>query len=68
MEVKNIELSSATIRLNEDELIIINNALNEVCNALDNAEFFTRMGANEQEVEGLLDDIGKVIDSIRNSS
>jgi len=40
--------------MSSDEVGILNNALNEVCNALDNAEFSTRMGAELGEVQQLL--------------
>jgi hypothetical protein len=44
----------ATVVLSSDEVGILNNALNEVCNALDIAEFSTRMGAELGEVQQLL--------------
>jgi hypothetical protein len=44
-----------TIELTRDELEIINNALNEVCNGIDlEGEFETRMGCKMQEARDVL--------------
>ena len=54
----------ANVTLSYDEVGLLNNALNEVCNAFDIAEFSTRMGANMSEVQGLLrqlNALGKVM-------
>jgi hypothetical protein len=52
----------ADIRLSAHELILINNALNEVCNGvdIDDAEFATRLGAEREELRQLLSDIGSL--------
>lgn len=63
MEVKHIEVNNALIKLSTDELIILNNALNEVANALDGAEFSTRMGVELEEVRSLLSQIGEIINA-----
>jgi hypothetical protein len=43
------------VELTKDELGIINNALNEVCNGIDlEGEFDTRMGCTVQEARELL--------------
>jgi hypothetical protein len=65
MKIERIELDSTLIRLSKEELLILNNALNEVCNALDRAEFSTRMGAELEDVEELLCQIGAMIDATR---
>jgi len=54
---------SADVRLSKDELILINNALNEVCNGfeLDDAEFATRVGADREVVRRLLENLGSLI-------
>jgi hypothetical protein len=52
----------ADIRLSWNELRLINNALNEVCNGLDVLEFVTRLGTSRAEARALLDRIGTVID------
>jgi hypothetical protein len=44
-----------TVELNEEELRIINNALNEVCNGIHlEGEFDTRMGCTLEEGRALL--------------
>lgn len=45
------------------ELLVMNNALNEVCNGLPRRDFENRIGATLAEVERLLGDVSKVIDS-----
>ena len=47
-----------TVEFTPHELIIINNALNEVCNGIAlNGEFSTRMGCSLDEARELLDKI-----------
>lgn len=64
MHIEQVEKETTTIRLSKEELVILNNALNEVCNGLDLNEFSTRMGAERENVDELLSEIGKVIDII----
>ena len=46
------------VELTQDELFIINNALNEVCNGIHlEREFSTRMGHSVEEARELLDKI-----------
>jgi hypothetical protein len=46
---------SMKVELTKDELGIINNALNEVCNGIDlEGEFDTRMGCTVEEARALL--------------
>lgn len=54
---------SADVRFSNDELILISNALNEVCNGveIDDAEFATRLGADREEVRRLLENLGSLI-------
>ena len=63
MEIKQIQSSDALIRFSTAELLILNNALNEVCHAIDVAEFSTRMGAELEDVKNLLQQIGKVLET-----
>jgi hypothetical protein len=63
MEVKGLQTNQILIKLTIDELVILNNALNEVCNALDITEFSTRMGAELEEARNLLRQIGETIDA-----
>ncbi len=44
-----------TVELTKEELVIINNALNEVCNGIDlEGEFDTRMGCTVEEARAVL--------------
>lgn len=52
------------LRASPEELLILNNALNEVCHGLDMEEFGTRMGAELSAVESLLAQIGAVCDQM----
>jgi hypothetical protein len=64
MQIEQIGKETTTIRLSKEELVIINNALNEVCNGLDLNEFSTRMGETRKNVEELLFQIRKIIDAM----
>jgi hypothetical protein len=64
MRVVELAANSATIGLSFDEVYIIHNALNEVCNALDLEEFATRMGAEHGTVASLLGDTRSLIDRL----
>lgn len=50
-----------TVTLSFDELVTINNALNEVCNALHIREFQTRMGSTIEETRELLSAFNRVL-------
>ena len=65
MQIEQVEKEITTIRLSQEEVVIINNALNEVCNGLDINEFSTRIGASRVNVEELLFQIGKIIDAMK---
>jgi hypothetical protein len=46
--------TAARVELTGAEVILINNALNEVCNGIDIPEFSTRLGATIEEARALL--------------
>ena len=52
---------SAEIRLTAAELLIINNALNEICNGIDLPEFHSRIGVERAAAERLLGEIGALL-------
>jgi hypothetical protein len=58
---------SVPVSFTTDELVMINNALNEVCNGVDFAddEFRTRLGFPREQVRALL---GKVSDLLEKAS
>ena len=61
MEYVKNEDNKYTINFSKDELYIINNALNEVCNGIDLFEFDSRLGTTIDEVKALLKDINSVL-------
>ena len=52
-----------SVELTANDLLLINNALNEVCNGihLDDHEFATRLGASRDETMALLHRISKLL-------
>ncbi len=64
MKLKNVNESGAWVLLAPDELLMLSNALNEVCNALDVPEFATRMGVEREEALRLLEKIGGLYDKV----
>lgn len=62
MNVISLQQKTATIEFSRDELLAMNNALNEVCNALDVREFDTRMGCSREFAKALLKAIGEAYD------
>lgn len=63
MKLKRIA-EDAEIELSHDELLVLNAALNEVCNGIDMFEFETRIGAPRANVERLLAEIQAALDQI----
>jgi hypothetical protein len=59
VDVISLQQKTATIEFSRHELLAINNALNEVCNALDVREFDTRMGCSREFAKSLLKGIGE---------
>ena len=59
------EKQKIQLELSDDEAVLINNALNEICNgpnAIEEWEFHARTGSTVQEAKSLLDKIGKIVD------
>jgi hypothetical protein len=54
----------ANVSFSRDELLVLNAALNEICNGIDVFEFETRIGADREFVTGLLHGIGSVLDNM----
>lgn len=58
MELKETRRSSTVIDLTSEELLLLRNALNEVCNGVrdleDDSEFATRLGVSRTEGRRLL--------------
>jgi hypothetical protein len=58
---------NVTLRLQRDELLAVNNALNEVLNgpdAIEDSEFHTRMGLEPAEARALLKAVGAAFERL----
>lgn len=64
MDTINSSRNLASISLNRDELLVLNAALNEICNGIDVFEFESRIGADREFVTGLLQGLGSLLDSM----
>jgi hypothetical protein len=64
MKVVKVTSSHALVEMDMGELLVINNALNEVCNGIDIPEFDTRIGASIADTRLLLGRIGQIIDDM----
>lgn len=62
MEVIDSTSERSRIGVSRDELLIVNAALNEVCNGIEVFEFETRIGADRERVAALLKEIGSLLD------
>lgn len=64
MDVISSSHDLASITLKRDELLILNAALNEICNGKDVFEFESRVGADREFVTGFLQRLGSLLDSM----
>jgi len=61
MEILEHVKGKALISFSNDELVILNNALNEICNGVDIPQFQTRVGYSRERVEDLLEQMNRLI-------
>lgn len=64
MNLLSVTKDEVEMKLSESDLLILNAALNEVCNGIDVAEFQTRIGADKEVVADLLNNISSVLDKM----
>ena len=64
MNISQANKQYANINLSLEELIIINNAINEVCHGFEVSEFDTRIGASLESAQALLEQIGFAIKQV----
>ncbi|RYH33153.1 MAG: hypothetical protein EON54_20530 [Alcaligenaceae bacterium] len=67
MEVIGTSAERSQINIGRGELLIVNAALNEVCNGIALSEFETRIGADRERVAALLKEIGSLLDEMDSS-
>lgn len=64
MEIINTAAARSQVEIGRDELLILNAALNEVCNGIAVFEFETRIGADRARVAALLKEVGALLDKM----
>ncbi|MDR2635765.1 MAG: hypothetical protein LBC08_02920 [Campylobacteraceae bacterium] len=64
MKIIDFSNTEANIILNKNELIVINAALNEICNGIELFEFETRIGTDREHVLALLNLVNKLLDKV----
>ena len=64
MIVSNIQREQATVQLNRHELVMVNNAFNEVINALSLEDFSARVGGDLDEASALLSQFNDLLDAM----
>ena len=57
MQLIATEKDCATVRLDASDILLLTNALNEVCNGLDVPEFSTRIGVQHEDALALLQEM-----------
>ena len=64
MKPKSTTRGKFLLDVSRSELILLNNALNEVCNGvhISDSEFSTRLGASRNQARRLLQDIGRALE------
>lgn len=67
MKVLAVDGPSATVELSGLDLLILHNALNEVCHGIDIPELHARIGADAKEIEALLKQVGALYDKVDTS-
>ena len=68
MKALAVDGPSATVELSGLDLLILHNALNEVCHGIDILELHARIGANVKEIKALLKQVGALYDQVDTSS
>lgn len=64
MKIINTTAEHFQVEIGRDELLIVNAALNEVCNGIAVFEFETRIGADHARVAALLKEVGTLLDKM----
>lgn len=64
MEIIDIAAERSQVEIGRDELLIVNAALNEVCNGIAAFEFETRIGADRARVAALLKEVVALLDKM----
>ena len=65
MDAVSVDEKKTELSLDNNELLILYSALNEVCNGISVPEFETRIGASKEAAFTLLNDLGRILDKVR---
>jgi len=65
MDAVSVDEKKTELSLDNNELLILYSALNEVCNGISVPEFETRIGASKEIAFTLLNDLGRTLDKVR---
>jgi hypothetical protein len=64
IEVRNAKNSSLTILISLDEVVMLNNIFNEVCNGIKVINFYEKIGISKEEVKVLLEMINNTMNHL----
>jgi hypothetical protein len=64
MQIRRNNEAHVVLDLTHNELILLNNALDEVCNGLNFPDFSTRLGAQRDELEALFRQIKEALEGM----
>jgi hypothetical protein len=64
MQIRESDPSHIILDFSHNELILLNNALNEICHGLDLPDFSTRLGAGWDELEALRGQIQQALNGM----
>lgn len=64
MKIESVSANRALVQLSDKELVIINNAINEICHVVVIPGFESRIGATKDETAALLHAIGQAVDQV----
>jgi hypothetical protein len=64
MQIRQSDNSHIVLGLTHNELILVNNALNEVCHGIDLPQFSMRLGASWEELEALRREINTALEGM----
>jgi hypothetical protein len=62
MKIERTATGTFLLHANADEMLLLNNAINEICHGLEVPEFEIRIGVSLAEAQSVLREIGKALD------
>jgi hypothetical protein len=68
VEIHSLDKDAVRLSLAAGELVLLNNALNEVVHGVAVPEFDTRLGSRREEAQKLLSQFSKLLDKMKQES